>query len=91
MKSLFFHSFFYGVYFFSLTALAGGCRDISSYLIEVENPYFHVIKLDVGIKKGAYRSRELMVALTKSQTEKSWFRVLTLIKKPLVDSPSCNL
>ncbi|MGL4402316.1 MAG: hypothetical protein ACRCTS_01050 [Fusobacteriaceae bacterium] len=91
MKSLFFHSFFYGVFFLSLTTLAGECRDISSYLIEVENPYFQIVKLDVGIKNGAYRSRELMLALTKGKAEKSWFRVLTLIKKPLVDGPPCEI
>ncbi|MGL4981007.1 MAG: hypothetical protein ACRC40_03705 [Fusobacteriaceae bacterium] len=91
MKSLFFHSFFYGMFLVTICSGATECRDISSYLIDVENPYFTVIKLEVNIKDGAYRSREMMVALTKKQGEKSWFRILTLLKKPLVEKPACNI
>lgn len=91
MKSLFFYSFFLGIIFPFFSAVAGECKEISSYLQEVENPYFRIIKLNIGIKNGAYRSRELMVALTKKDNEKSWFRVLTLIKKPLVDGPKCDI
>lgn len=94
MKSLYFQSFFYVLsifIFLSLKAIGEECRDLSSYLIAKENPYFQVVKVTINMKKSAYRSRELMVALSKNDVEKSWFRVLTLTKKPLVDTPACTL
>lgn len=96
MKSLYFQSFFYVFLnvliflFVSEKTLGTECRPISDYLISKENPNFQVVKLDVQMKDNAYRSRELMVVLTKTFSEKSWFGILTLIKKPLVDSPSCT-
>lgn len=91
MKSQFFMSFFYVFLFLYGNIVYGQCRDISQYLVEVGNPNFQVVKLEVKMRDGRYRSRELMVALGRRKNETSWFRVLTLIKYPLVGKPSCIL
>lgn len=79
----------------SIFSIAGSmvdsCRKPEEYEIAADNDRFQIIKYDIKVKGAGLRGYTGLVAVTKPGNSSSWFKILTMIKKPVTDTPGCTL
>lgn len=79
----------------SIFSIAGSmvdsCRKPEEYEIAADNDRFQIIKYKIGVKGGGLREYTGLVAVTKPGNSSSWFKILSMIRKPVADTPGCNL
>lgn len=68
-----------------------GCKNINEYKIDSINEKFKILEVEISIKNIKTKKINSILAITKNEQEKSWFKILFLQYFPTVEIKKCTL